>query len=132
MQAEDLERTTDLLRKYFDRDKRKRFELERQAGAGTSALTWSVKYQPVASDAPKRIALKMDQNTASRNNRSRTPPPSSDGGRDPMDVDDEMPDDADAGSLWNRPLRNEKKWLKASYAYRSLFDPGGVGGAANR
>ncbi|RYP78727.1 hypothetical protein DL771_000394 [Monosporascus sp. 5C6A] len=116
MQAKDLERTTDLLRQYFDGDKRKRFELERQAGAGTSALTWSVKYQPAASDAPKRIALKMDQSATSHSNESGTPPLSPDGDGDPMDVDDEMPDDVDAGSLWNKPLRNEKKWLKASYA----------------
>ncbi|RYP18524.1 hypothetical protein DL765_003899 [Monosporascus sp. GIB2] len=131
MQAADLERTTGLLRKYFDRDKHKRFELERQAGAGTNALTWSVKYQPKAGDASKRIALKMDQSVASHNNRSRTPPPPADGEGDPMDIDDKMPDDVDAGDLWNKPLRNEKKWLKASYAYRALFGAGGGGSAAN-
>ncbi|RYP09936.1 hypothetical protein DL764_000978 [Monosporascus ibericus] len=127
MQAKDLEHTADLLRKYFHRDKRKRFELERQAGAGTSALTWSVTYQPIASDAPKRIALKMDQNATSHINKSRTPPPSRDGEGDPMDVNDKIHEDVDAGWLWNRPLLNEKKWLKASYADRSLLEPGGRG-----
>ena len=104
---EDIVRTTELLRKYFDNDSQKRFRFERYIGGGTNALTWKLKYRmPEGSGAFERIVVKMDQYIAFFDENA---PAQEEEDHVMSDVGSEEP------NMWTDPNKNEARGLKVRY-----------------